>query len=174
MGDTADGTSLFRVSYAMIWHYYMCHRQVWLMAHCFVPDREEPGTLLRPRPSEQPTGPELKMPDFEFVKFDTTSNAIDGNILIAELKRSSRYLQSARMHLLFFLDEFRRNGLRASGELRIKREGRRETVRLGKREQRELERVKAEVVKLAYLPRPPKATKTQWCRDCAYSQFCWA
>jgi CRISPR-associated exonuclease Cas4 len=114
------------------------------------------------------------MPDFEFVKFDTTSNAIDGNILIAELKRSSRYLQSARMHLLFFLDEFRRNGLRASGELRIKREGRRETVRLGKREQRELERVKAEVVKLAYLPRPPKATKTQWCRDCAYSQFCWA
>src|SRR5690606_11119470 len=99
----------------------------------------------------------------------------EGNkFVIGEVKKSSRYLESARMKLLFYLRELKRMGVEAYGEIRIPEEKRIVRVELDSESEKELDRAEREILRIIYLEKPPEAKKTHWCRSCAYRQFCWA
>lgn len=174
MDNPVDRSNTLSVNGTMIWYYYICHRQVWLIAHHITPDEDDSNIRLGRHISEQAYQRDRKEINLGHVKLDIISNARDGGVVVAEVKKSSRYLQSARMQLLLYLQELESKGVPASGELRIPEERRRMPVQLGHEEREELDRAKRDVLRIVYLPRPPEAKKIQRCKSCAYREFCWA
>src|SRR5690606_31674733 len=66
---------------------------------------------------------------------------VDGKLVIGEVKKSSRYRDSARMQLAFYLKELAERGIEAIGELRFPEEKKRETVELNEELINELQNV---------------------------------
>jgi len=98
----------------------------------------------------------------------------NGELIIGEVKKTSKYRQSARMQLAFYLDELKQRGVKAIGELRFPREKQREEVILDEETEKELDRTKREILRILYLPHPPIPVKIKFCKNCAYADFCWS
>lgn len=157
----------------LVWYYYICQREVWLMAHQLEPDSEdenlEYGRFLHQHAYKRDKK-EISIGHAVFDLFRKEGN----KLVIGEVKKSSRYLESARMQLLFYLRELKRMGVEAYGEIRIPEEKRIVRVELDSESEKELDRAEREILRIIYLEKPPEAKKTHWCRSCAYRQFCWA
>lgn len=157
----------------LVWYYYICEREVWLMAHQLEPDSEdenlEYGRFLHQHAYKRDKK-EISIGHAVFDLFRKEGN----KLVIGEVKKSSRYLESARMQLLFYLRELKRMGVEAYGEIRIPEEKRIVRVELDSESEKELDRAEREILRIIYLEKPPEAKKTHWCRSCAYRQFCWA
>ena len=166
-------TTEVRVTGTLVWYYYICQREVWLMAHQLEPDSEdenlEYGRFLHQHAYKRDKK-EISIGHAVFDLFRKEGN----KLVIGEVKKSSRYLESARMQLLFYLREFKRMGVEAYGEIRIPEEKRIVRVELDSESEKELDRAEREILRIIYLEKPPEAKKTHWCRSCAYRQFCWA
>jgi CRISPR-associated exonuclease Cas4 len=94
--------------------------------------------------------------------------------LVCEVKTSSRYLESAKFQLAYYLYGLREQGLNYSGELCIPLERKRFTVVLHSNLESRLVRVMAEIGKIISAERPEAPVKNRYCRKCAYKEFCWA
>ena len=99
---------------------------------------------------------------------------VDGKLVIGEVKKSSRYRDSARMQLAFYLKELAERGIEAIGELRFPEEKKRETVELNEELINELQNVERDILRIVYMEKPPSPKKVKWCRNCAYAEFCWS
>lgn len=97
-----------------------------------------------------------------------------GTLVVSEVKKSSRFLQSARMQVLFYLKELKERGVEAEGELLFPEERKRERVILTEEALEEVLRVEEEIRRLVNLPAPPPPKKISFCRKCAYGEYCWA
>ncbi len=95
-------------------------------------------------------------------------------LVIGEVKKSSKYLKSARMQLAFYLSELKRRGIEATGELLFPKEKKKETVTLTEDIEKELMKAIAAIRCIAAESRPPQARKIGLCKNCAYKEFCWA
>ena len=95
-------------------------------------------------------------------------------IAIGEIKKTSRFKESARMQLGFYLKELKERGIRARGELLFPEEKRRERVDLTPKLEKELDKVERDILRIIYQEIPPVPEKNQWCRRCAYTEFCWS
>lgn len=162
-----------RVTGTMVWYYYVCKREVWLMARQLEPDSEddnlEYGRFLHQHAYKR----EKKEISIGHAVFDLFRQ--EGNrLVIGEVKKSSKHLVSARMQLLFYLRELKQMGIDAVGEIRIPEEKRVVRVSLDPDSEKELERAEREILRIIYLEKPPKAQKVPQCRLCAYREFCWA
>ncbi len=166
-------TSELRVTGTMVWYYYVCKRQVWLIAHQLDPDSEddnlEYGRFLHQHAYKR----EKKEISIGHAVYDMFRKD-EENLVIGEVKKSSKQLTSARMQLLYYLRELKRMGVQATGEIRIPEEKRVVQVMLDPESERELDRAEREILRIIYLDKPPKATKIPLCRSCAYRELCWA
>lgn len=161
------------VSGTLVWYYYICLREVWLISHQITPDQDDANVSLGrfiqkysyPREHKEITVGHSKMDIFKIG---------NGEIIVGEVKKTSKYRQSARMQLAFYLDELKQRGVKAVGELRFPREKRREEVILDEVTERELDRTKREILRILYLPQPPPPVKIKFCKNCAYAEFCWS
>jgi CRISPR-associated protein Cas4 len=165
--------SELRVTGTMVWYYYVCQREVWLMAHQLEPDSEddnlEYGRFLHQHAYKR----QKKEISIGHAVFDLFR--VEGDkLVIGEVKKSSKHLESARMQLLYYLRELKRMGVDAVGELRIPEEKRVINVSLDEETEEELERAERDILRIIYLDRPPKAKKIPWCRSCAYRELCWS
>ncbi|QDR78932.1 cas4: CRISPR-associated protein Cas4 [Sporomusa termitida] len=95
-------------------------------------------------------------------------------LVIGEVKKSSKYLKSARMQLAFYLAELKRRGIEATGELLFPKEKKKESVTLTADIEKELMKAIAAIHCIAAESRPPQARKIGLCKNCAYKEFCWA
>ena len=97
-----------------------------------------------------------------------------GQLVIGEVKKSSKYEKSAMMQLAFYLLGLRDRGLDAVGELMFPKEKKKIKVVLTDELIAELEEAKREILRIIYqdMPQPPK--KIVFCRNCAYAEFCWS
>lgn len=120
-------TEEIHVTGTLVWYYYVCHRQVWLMSRQVTPDEDHPSIDLGRFIHEYSYQRDRKELTFGHLKLDVLG-VEHGQLVIGEVKKSSRHRQSARMRLLFYLDELRRRGVAAKGELRFPQEKRREKV----------------------------------------------
>lgn len=98
----------------------------------------------------------------------------NGELIIGEVKKTSKYRQSARMQLAFYLSQLKERGITARGELRFPKEKQREEVVLDQETEKELDRARREILRILYLPHPPVPTKIKFCKNCAYAEFCWS
>ncbi|PKM81756.1 MAG: CRISPR-associated protein Cas4 [Firmicutes bacterium HGW-Firmicutes-14] len=165
--------SNLHVTGTLIWYYYICHREVWLMARNVVPDQDNPNVDLGRFIQDQTYQREKKEISFGNIKLDIIKKGKDG-LVIGEVKKSSKFEASARMQLAFYLSELEKAGLKARGELFFPKEKKREALELNSELRAELDSAVRDILRIAYLDQPPEPMKCKWCKNCAYAEFCWA
>lgn len=161
------------VSGTLVWYYYICPREVWLIGHQITADQDDANVSLGrfiqdftyPRERKELAVGHSKMDVFRVT---------DEGLVIGEVKKSSKFKNSARMQLAFYLSELKKHGIEARGELRFPKEKRKEEVVLNEQTERELDKVCREILRILYLVAPPEPKKISFCRKCAYAEFCWS
>lgn len=158
----------------LLWYWAICRREGWLMAHEINPDEDDPylelGRFLSQKAYPRVRRRELVLPG---MRLDLLETEQDGQVIVAEIKKSSRFLEAARLQLLFYLHRLEGEGVAARGELRIPREKKRIPVELNEAGRDRLQHAIAELQALVEQPQPPPAVRIPFCRRCAYRDFCW-
>ncbi len=155
----------------LVWYYYICKREVWLMAHQITPDQDDTNVILGRFFSEQTYNRSKKEVAFGSVKFDIVKKDRRG-LVIGEVKKSSKYKESAKMQLAFYLLELHNQGIAAAGELLFPREKKKEIIELDEELINRLNQTIEDIKEIVNLPRPPAVEETRFCSKCAYHEFC--
>ena len=157
----------------LVWYYYVCKREVWLMSRDLNPGQDnslmELGRIIHEF-SYKRDEKEIVM---DGMKFDIVRNE-DGKILICEIKKSSRFELPSRMQLAYYLYKLKKRGLEASGELLFPKEKKKVVVELDEKTERDLENAMSEMQEIISREKPPEAKRVKFCAKCAYAEFCWA
>lgn len=161
------------VTGTLVWYYYICQREVWLMSRQIVPDQENANVDLGRFIQENTYQRDKKEIALGNVKFDLLRKE-NGQIVIGEVKKSSKFEQSAKMQLAFYLSELKAAGVEAVGELMFPKEKKKMRVELNLDLIKEIERTKKDILRIIYLESPPESKKINFCRNCAYAELCWA
>lgn len=174
-GVPVSGTvaSDLRVTGTLMWYYYVCKRQIWLMAHQINPDEDDPNIAYGRFLQRVSYGREKKETAVGSSRFDIVQQR-DGTIVVSEVKKTSRHEKSATMQLLFYLKELHKRGIEAKGELRFPEEKRRKPVVLTDEALREISKAEAHIIELIQYDLPPAPAKIRLCRNCGYAEFCWS
>lgn len=162
-----------RITGTLMWYYFICHREVWLMARQVIPEQDNELIDLGRFLQERAYARDKKEIQVGHLKFDLVRRK-DGELVIGEVKKSSKYERSAFMQLALYLYELRQLGIDADGELLFPEEKKRVTVTLTPELINEVEKTKKEILKIVYLDVPPQPVKIKYCRSCAYGGFCWS
>ena len=119
-GD-GDMVNAKMITGTLIQSYNICKRQTWLMAHQIIPDQEhqyiEIGRLL----DEECYGRDKKKINYENVVIDLVRTE-DEDLIVGEVKKSSKASKSARLQLAFYLYRLKQNGVTAKGMLLFPKE----------------------------------------------------
>lgn len=161
------------VTGTLIWYYYICHREVWLMARRLIPDQDDANIDIGRFIHEMSYPRNKKEVSIGHIKLDIVKKGKDG-FVIAEVKKTSKFETSARMQLAYYLAEVEKLGLIATGELRFPEKKRVEKIELTPQLKEELEKAVRDILRIAYLEKPPQPQKIKFCRKCAYAEFCWS
>ncbi|MCF6464457.1 CRISPR-associated protein Cas4 [Clostridium sp. Cult2] len=157
----------------LVWYYFICKREVWLMAHNIIPDQDDPNIDLGRFIHENSYSREKKELSLGNVKLDIL-NKREGRLLIGEVKKSSKYLESAKMQLSYYLLELKRHGLEGTGILMFPKERKRIEIKLDDELIEKLEEIERDILRICYEPFPQKPKKINFCNKCGYREFCWA
>lgn len=166
-------SSVFQITGTLIWYYYVCQREVWLMGHGIHPFDDDPFMEIGRIIHEEYYQREKKEVETCGMKFDIIKRG-DKGLIIAEVKKSSRFIKPATMQLTFYLYTLRKQGIDAEGELLIPRERKRIKVNLTDELKIELESAIMRVKEIMEKDKPPPPNRIPFCRHCAYIEFCWA
>jgi len=161
------------VTGTLIWYYYICKREVWLMARQIVPEQENPHIELGRFISDTTYKRDKKQIHLEGITLDL-AKLDDEKLVIGEVKKSSKFRDSAKMQLCFYLYVLRDYGIEAEGELLFPKEKKREKVILTDEVVKELESAIEEIKRIALQELPPPAVRIRYCTNCAYNEFCWS
>lgn len=161
------------VTGTLVWYYYICQREVWLMARHLGPDQDNPNIDLGRFIGENTYQREKREISLGHIKLDILRKE-KGQLVIGEVKKSSKYEKSSMMQLAFYLLELKERGVEAVGELLFPKEKKKLRVELNDELVTEIERAKKDILRIIYqdVPQPPK--KSMFCRNCAYAEFCWS
>ncbi len=153
--------------------YYVCKRKLWLYAHEIGPDRShhllEIGRLYDMYTYKR----DKKEISLEGMKIDILKKR-EGEILVGELKKTSKFGIAAKMQLVYYLYRLKEQGIELEGELLVPKERKRERIKLDDALIRELESAIENIEAIINRDKPPSAEKVKYCRNCAYNDFCWS
>lgn len=163
----------FKITGTYIWYYFICKREVWLLSRGITADQENTNMEIGRYLHEHSYSREKKEVEFANMKFDIVK-CKDGQLVIGEIKKSSKYLESARMQLLYYLDTLERTGIKANGVLLVPEEKVREEISLDKDAKNRLNQVIEDIWNIICYKLPPEPVKNHQCPKCAYTEMCWA
>lgn len=153
-----------------VWYYYVCKRELWLIAHSIAPEQDTDNIALGKHIQDLFYKDERK----EFLIDNTIRIDIVRDRLIGEIKKSSKFLQSARMQVAFYLWYMKTyKGVLMDGVILIPEERKKEKVSLTPEIEKELEKVIGEIKQIINLPKPPEPQKIPFCKGCGYKEMCW-
>lgn len=115
------------VTGTLVWYYYICPREVWLMARNIVADQDDANIDFGRFLQENVYQREKKEVSIGHLKIDVIKKE-QGRLVIGEVKKSSKYEKSAKMQLAFYLYELKRAGIEAVGELMFPQEKKRKRI----------------------------------------------
>ena len=161
------------VNGTLVWYYFVCKREVWLMAHNIIPDQDDFNIDLGKFIHENSYSREKKELTIGNVKVDVL-NKKDGYLMVGEVKKTSKYIESAKMQLAYYLLELKRHGLEGTGVLMFPRERKRIEMTLDDELIKELEEIEKDILSICYAPCPEEPKKIGFCKKCGYNEFCWA
>lgn len=163
----------FSVTGTLVWYYYICKREVWLMAHQLVPDQDQESILIGKIVGENTYPRDKKEIDLGNAKVDLIRTEKD-QLVVGEVKKSSRFKESASKQLLFYLLQLKEMGIEAKGELLFPEERDKLEILLDEAAEIEIKRTARDIEAIVALNRPPEVVKIKYCRNCAYNEFCWS
>ena len=157
----------------LIWYYYICPREVWLMSRQLTPWEENPFIELGRIISQESYERDTKEVQIENIVIDVIKTQ-DEEVIIGEVKKSSRFIKSATMQLAFYLLKLKEYGINAKGILLFPKEKRRIPLSLTKEMEEELNLSINRINQIIKSETPPPATKNKFCTKCGYREFCWS
>ncbi|MCM8789041.1 MAG: CRISPR-associated protein Cas4 [Candidatus Omnitrophica bacterium] len=164
---------MIRVTGTLVWYYFVCKRQVWLMAQEINPFQKDPFLEIGRFLHQESYAREKKEIAVDGMKFDILRKD-GGKVVVAEIKKSSKFLESATMQLCFYLYRLRKMGIMTEGEILIPEEKKKYRINLDDEKISKLEQAIEEIKKIMHSTKPPEAKKINFCKHCAYLEFCFA
>lgn len=163
----------FTVTGTLVWYYHICKREVWLMARHLVPDQDQENIQIGRIIGENTYPRDKKELDLGNAKLDLIRTE-NGDLVVGEVKKSSRFVESASKQLLFYLLQLREMGINARGELLIPEEKKKINVILDEAGEAEIKSTVQDIELIVSWESAPAPVKNKYCKNCAYSEFCWA
>lgn len=163
----------FTINGTLIWYYFICPREVWLMAREINAFQDNPFLELGRFLQEESYSREKKSVRLENIELDIIRRK-DGRLIIGEVKKSSKFEKSATMQLAYYLKQLEKYGIQTEGELLFPRERKRITVKLNEEIKHELQQAEKAILKIVVMESPPPANPVKWCRNCSYQEFCFS
>lgn len=157
--------------------YNICKRQAWLMARHLNADQYNDFLAIGRLIDETTYKREKKkiyLADLEAM-LDMVSKK-DGVYYIAEIKKSSKTLESGILQLKYYLYLLKlKKGIVAKGLIKIPKERISREVILTEEDEEKIYNVLLEMNKVLNFERPPKFDKIlKICFKCAHLEFCWS
>lgn len=156
-----------------IWYYFICKREAWLNKHQIAPDESDENVEIGRFIHEYRYGREKQEVTIDSIRMDRLQHK-NGELIVKEIKKSSKFLTSSRFQLLYYLYTLKQMGIKAKGELLFPEEKKKEKVELTSTLIAKLEEAIKEIRDIAMLPAPPAPERIPFCRNCAYREYCWA
>lgn len=153
--------------------YYVCKRKLWLYAHEIGPDRSHHLLEIGRLYDQSTYKRDKKEISMAGMKIDLLKKR-DGELLVGEVKKTSKFEAAAKMQLAYYLYRLREQGIELEGELLVPKEKKRERIKLDDPLLKELETAMEDIEAIINSDKPPAAEKVKYCRNCAYNDFCWA
>lgn len=154
--------------------YNICPRQAWLMSHQVSANQNDPFLEIGRLIDETTFKREKKkiyLAEFAAeVDFVTRKN---GNLFVAEIKKSSRTMASGINQLKYYLYLLNKKGIKCKGIIKIPKEKTSMTVEL---QESDIALIKDKINAIKTLissNSTPLPKKIPFCRNCAYFEFCW-
>ncbi len=166
-------TDGIRITGSMIQAYIICPRQAWLTSRQICPDEDNIYLALGRLIDQQSYGRERKEVRLGHLCLDLIRRG-GKQLVVGEVKKSSRALEAAKLQLAFYLHELAALGIEAEGELLFPEERRKEKVVLDEAMSKQVTEIKSEVTSLISREQPPLPHKNRRCSKCAYAELCWA
>ncbi len=163
----------FAITGTLIWYYFICPREVWLMSRQVTAFQDNPFLEIGRFLQEDSYAREKKNIRLENIELDVIRQE-KGKLVIGEVKKSSRFIKSATMQLAFYLERLEKYGIQASGELRFPKERKRITVKLNPTLRQELQEAENRIRDIIRQETPPPVKLVKWCRHCSYREFCYS
>lgn len=164
---------LFKVIGSYVQAFFICTRQVWFMSRQVCPDEDNIFLQIGRLIQKQAYSRERKEVHIEHLALDMIKRG-EKTLVIAEVKKTSKAIEAARMQLAFYLYELKNMGIEAEGELLFPEERKKEILILTPEWEGKVEKVKQEILELINQPLPPSPHRGRYCSKCAYAEFCWA
>jgi len=142
------------------------------MAHELHPNQEEPFLEIGRLIQKESYAREKKEIELGHIKIDLIKKA-DGEFIVGEIKKSSRFEHPAKMQLAYYLYCLKQYGIAAKGELLIPKEKKRIKVELTENIKAELKQTISAIKEIIKQEKPPLPQRTKYCSHCAYKEFCW-
>mgnify|MGYP001164239073 CR=1 FL=1 len=161
------------VTGTLIWYYFICKREVWLMSRQLEPDQDQSNIDLGRFLHEQSYQKDKKEVSLGHIVIDIIKKE-NGQLVVGEVKKTSKFRESARMQLLYYLKQLKDRGIQATGSLTFPKEKKKEEVILTEEDEKRLEAVVNDILRIIYLEKPPKVEKIPFCKNCAYNELCYA
>lgn len=161
------------VTPTLIWYYFVCKREVWLMSHEINPEQDNTLIELGRAIHEFSYKRDTKEISLGGMKIDLIRRE-NGNVVIGEVKKSSRFELPEKMQLCYYLYKLKMEGIDAIGELLVPKEKKRTIVELNADLEKEIEKAVKEIEEIMETERPPLPQRVRFCGKCAYSELCWA
>lgn len=158
---------------SMIQSYLICRRQVWLMSHNISCDEENENLVIGKLISENSYKSKAKEVKIGNMSFDTYRKE-DDKIIVGEIKKSSKAIESAKYQLLYYLKELEEIGINAEGEIIIPTEKKKIPIQLTGQNREELENIEKDIFSIIYKELPPKIESEKFCKGCSYCQYCFS
>ena len=150
----------------------ICKRQAWLLGHNVSADQSNDYLALGRLIDQNSYARERHQVAFGDNRFDFVQDA-DGDLVVCEVKKSSRAERSARLQLAHYLYDLRKAGIEARGVLMFPTEKKRVEVVLTDELMAELDATYDEIGALVRQDAPPAAASSKYCGKCAYAEYCW-
>lgn len=163
----------FTVTGTLVWYYYVCKREVWLMAHQMTPDQDNENLRIGRIIGENSYSRDKKEINLSNAKLDLIRTE-NGDLVVGEVKKSSRFINSASKQLLFYLLQLKEMGINARGELLIPEERKKIDVILDETSEEAIRSAIKDIEMIVAQELAPEPVKNKYCKNCAYNEFCWA
>ncbi len=157
----------------LVQSYNICKRQTWLMAHQIIPDQEHPYIEIGRIVDQETYSRDKKKINFENIVLDIIRSD-EEDIVVGEVKKSSKAQESARLQLAFYLYKLKQSGVDAKGLLLFPEEKKRIPVELTLALEEELENIFKGINAVVSMKMPPPPQKIGYCKNCGYKEFCWS
>lgn len=157
----------------LIASYFVCKREVWLMAHELSPDQDNTFLEIGRITEESFYKRNDKGFNVSNMKIDIVKKE-NNTTIIGEVKKSSSYEKPAIMQLSYYLMQLRESGIKASGEILIPKERKKISVKLTKNVEYKIKNAFKEIEKITVSEKAPEKRKITFCNHCAYKEFCWS